>query len=117
MVVDLLQLIEDEDIRSIYGTSQEKSEAFHSQNQSIFKEKCVDGVEANFSKMNETIEQSLSLVTALAPVLGYDKAAALSQRAFQENKTIRDVVREEDLMSDADLDSLLDPTSMLHPTE
>lgn len=83
----------------------------------IFKEKCVDGVEANFSKMNETIEQSLSLVTALAPVLGYDKAAALSQRAFQENKTIRDVVREEDLMSDADLDSLLDPTSMLHPTE
>ena len=43
-VVDLLQLIEDEDIRSIYGTSQEKSEAFHSQNQSIFKEKCVPAI-------------------------------------------------------------------------
>ena len=43
-VVDLLQLIEDEDIRSIYGTSQEKSESFHSQNQSIFKEKCVPAI-------------------------------------------------------------------------
>ena len=43
-VVDLLKLIEDEDIRSIYGTSQEKSESFHSQNQSIFNEKCVPAI-------------------------------------------------------------------------
>ena len=43
-VVDLLKLIEDEDIKSIYGTSQEKSESFHSQNQSIFNEKCVPAI-------------------------------------------------------------------------
>tara|TARA_Y100001970_G_C14002674_1_gene734220 strand:+ start:85 stop:783 length:699 start_codon:yes stop_codon:yes gene_type:complete len=43
-VVDLLELIDDENITSIYGTSQEKSEGFHSQNQSIFKEKCVPAI-------------------------------------------------------------------------
>jgi len=43
-VVNLLELIDEEDLRSIYGTSQEKSEAFHRQNQSIFKEKCVPAI-------------------------------------------------------------------------
>ncbi len=83
----------------------------------IFREKCVDGVEANVDRMSETIERGLSLVTALAPVIGYDKAATLSQQAFRENKTIREVVREHDMISDDELDKLLDPTTMLHPSE
>jgi len=43
-VVNLLELIDEEDLRSIYGTSQEKSILFHRQNQSIFKEKCVPAI-------------------------------------------------------------------------
>ena len=43
-VVNLLELIDEEDLRSIYGTSQEKSILFHRQNQSIFKEKCVSAI-------------------------------------------------------------------------
>ena len=55
-VVDLLKLIEGEDIRSIYGTSQEKSEAFHSQNESIFKEKCVPAINRYIGVVYENID-------------------------------------------------------------
>ena len=83
----------------------------------IFKEKCIDGIEANAERAAETIERGLSLVTAFAPVIGYDKAGALSQQAFRENKTIRELAKEQKLFSDEELDRLLDPRSMLHPEE
>jgi fumarate hydratase class II len=83
----------------------------------MFKEKCVDGINANAERCEDTIEQGLSLVTSFAPVIGYDKAAKLSQKAFQENKTIREVAKEEGLFSDEELNRLLDPTTMLHPSE
>ncbi|MFQ5914089.1 MAG: class II fumarate hydratase [Nitrospinota bacterium] len=80
-----------------------------------FKEKCVDGIQANAEQCAETIERGLSLVTAFSPVIGYDKAAHLSQKAYRENKTIREVAREEGLFSDEELDRLLDPRTMLQP--
>jgi fumarate hydratase class II len=83
----------------------------------IFKEKCIDGIEANADRAAETIERGLSLVTAFAPVIGYDKAAAFSQQAFRENKTIRELAKEQGLFSDEELDRLLDPRSMLRPEE
>ena len=83
----------------------------------VFKEKCVDGIQANAERCAETIEQGLSLVTAFAPVIGYDKAAKLSEKAFRENKTIREVAREEGLFSEEELDRLLDPGTMLQPGE
>jgi len=49
------------------------------------------GIEANTRKIQETVERSLMLATPLAPVVGYDKAAEISKKAFAENKTVREV--------------------------
>ena len=54
-VVNLLELIDEEDLRSIYGTSQEKSILFHRQNQAIFKEKCVSAIERYTGVVYENI--------------------------------------------------------------
>ena len=54
-VVNLLELIDEEDLRSIYGTSQEKSESFHRQNQSIYNEKCVPAIDRYTGVVYENI--------------------------------------------------------------
>jgi len=81
----------------------------------IFDEKCVRGIQANRKKIEETIERGLMLATALAPAVGYDKAAEISKKAFAENKTIREVAGEMTKLSSAELDDLLDPKKMVVP--
>jgi fumarate hydratase class II len=74
-----------------------------------FADKCVDGIEADEERIGELIEKSLMLCTALAPTIGYDKAAALAKKAHKERKTVRQVAEE---MGIEDLDRLLDVRSM-----
>jgi fumarate hydratase class II len=52
------------------------------------------------------------LATALAPEVGYDRAAEISKRAYKEGKTIREVAREDTDLSEEELDSLLDASKM-----
>jgi fumarate hydratase class II len=61
------------------------------------------------------IDQSLMMVTSLAPVLGYETCAKLAKQAFAENKTIRELVTEQKLMPAEELEKLLDPDSMTRP--
>jgi len=70
---------------------------------------CVAGIEADTQRATEQVERSLALVTPLALVIGYDRAAALSKQALDENKTIRQLVLEQQLLSQKDLDKVLDP--------
>src|SRR3712207_2162132 len=58
------------------------------------------------------VEQGLMLATALAPEVGYDRAAEISKRAYKEGKTIREVAREETDLSEEELDRLLDARKM-----
>ena len=81
----------------------------------IFREKCVDGIEANRETCEATIEKGLSLVTSFAPVIGYDKAAQLAKEALRTGKTIRELAREKKILSDAEIDKILDPRKMLRP--
>ena len=60
----------------------------------------------------ELVEQGLMLATALAPEVGYDRAAEISKRAYKEGKTIREVAREETDLSEEELDRLLDARKM-----
>jgi fumarate hydratase class II len=73
---------------------------------------CVDGIVADARRCSEQVERSLALVTPLALKIGYDKAAALSKRALAEDKTIRQLVTEENLLSEKELDQILDPRGM-----
>jgi fumarate hydratase class II len=57
----------------------------------------------------------MAMVTALAPVIGYDKAATVAKEAHQSGRTVREVVREQGLVPDDELDELLDPMRMTEP--
>ena len=81
----------------------------------MLADKCVRGIAANKARCTELMEKSLALVTNLNSVIGYDKAAALSKKAFKENKTIRELLKAEKTLSDADIEKYLDPKTMLSP--
>jgi fumarate hydratase class II len=81
-----------------------------------FSRRCVEGLEADRERCQEMIEKSLALATALTPKLGYDEAARLSKRAYNQRKTIRQVAMEEARFSKEELRRLLDPLSMTGPT-
>lgn len=80
---------------------------------SLFAERCIDGLEANEEQIKTYLEESLMLVTALNPHIGYDKAAHVAKRAFAEGKTLREVVLEEKLLPAKALDKALDPKKMV----
>jgi fumarate hydratase class II len=74
-----------------------------------FSKRCIDALEADRERAGAMVEQSLALVTALAPEIGYDKAAALAKEAYAAGKTIREVARERSGIPEARLNQLLDP--------
>jgi fumarate hydratase class II len=81
----------------------------------MLAEKCVNGIEANVDRMQELLDKSLMLVTNLNSVIGYDKAAQLAKKAYKENKTIKELVRAEKLLTEEQIEKLLDPKTMLTP--
>ena len=78
----------------------------------IFAEKCINGITANEAKCKDIIENSLSMCTALAPVIGYERAAAIAKEAYRTGKTVREVSMEEKVLPEAQLNELLDPLKM-----
>src|SRR5215210_884269 len=74
-------------------------------------DQCVSGLKAT-DRGPELVEQGLMLATALAPVVGYDKAAEISKEAYKTGKTIREVAREKTDLSEEELDELLDARKM-----
>jgi fumarate hydratase class II len=77
----------------------------------LLAERCIDGLEANRERAAELVERSLSMVTVLAPRIGYDRAAAIAKEAYASGRTVRQVAREQEVLPEAELDSLLDPWS------
>ncbi len=78
-----------------------------------FTEHCVVGIEANHAAIGRHLQQSLMLVTALTPRIGYDKAAAVAKQAFEEDKTLLQVILEQRLLDPQEAEQLLDPRKML----
>jgi fumarate hydratase class II len=80
-----------------------------------FIEFCMEGLEANPEACEASVEQSLSMVTSLNPLIGYEKAAKIAKDAFASGKTIRELCIEEKLLADDVLKAALDPMSMTEP--
>ncbi len=78
----------------------------------IFAAKCIDGTTANEARCRSLIENSLAMCTALAPVIGYEKAAAIAKKAYMTGKTVREVAMGEKVLPEAQLNELLDPLKM-----
>ncbi len=81
----------------------------------MFREKLIEGLEVDEQKCADNIEGSLAMCTSLAPVIGYDAAAAIAKEAYASGRTVREVAREKNIISDEELDRLLDPLSMTEP--
>ena len=80
-----------------------------------FAERCVDGIQADRRRIAELVERSLMLVTALAPAIGYDAAAAIAKKAHAKGQTLREAALESGLVDDATFDKLVDPRRMIRP--
>lgn len=81
----------------------------------VFVDKCVDGIEASEERCGELIEQSLAMCTSLAPIIGYDAAAAIAKEAYASGSTVREIARKKGVISDEELERVLDPESMTRP--
>ena len=80
-----------------------------------FTEKCITGIEANRVRCRDMVERSLAMVTALAPFVGYDRAAKIAQEAHVSGKTVREVARAHKVLSDKKLEKILDARRMTQP--
>lgn len=83
----------------------------------VFVDKLLTGLEVNERRCRELIDESLMMVTSLAPKIGYEKAAAFAKEAFDSEKTIRELCRERKVLPDKELDDALDPWKMTEPRE
>ncbi|HLS89449.1 MAG TPA: class II fumarate hydratase [Sphingobacteriaceae bacterium] len=81
----------------------------------IMTERCVKGIKANRERCEELVEWSMAMVTSLVPVLGYDTAAQVAYAAYNEGRTVREVLRDRKLLPEDELNRLLDPWSMTEP--
>ena len=79
------------------------------------KFRCVDGITANEDVCRHFVENSIGLVTALNPVLGYETSTQLAKEALEQGRGIYELVLEKKLLSQKELDKLLDPENMLKP--
>ena len=80
-----------------------------------FQVHCVSGIEANRGRIQENLERSLMLVTALVPKIGYDRAAEIAKRAHETGRTLREVALELGYVSSQEFDRLVDPSKMVGP--
>jgi fumarate hydratase, class II len=78
-----------------------------------FRVNCVEGIEPNLNQIDKHLKNSLMLVTALNPHIGYDNAATIAKKAHQENKTLKEAAIESGLLSEPDFDKWVDPSKMI----
>ena len=80
-----------------------------------FSEYCVKGIKADKKRIKELLDNSLMLVTALAPKIGYDKAALIAKRAYKNGTTLKQEVLKEGLLKNVEYDKIMNPLKMTRP--
>ena len=82
-----------------------------------FSVNCVAGIEPNLERIDGNLRNSLMLVTALTPHIGYDKAAEVAKKAHADNSTLRDTIEKLGYMSGGEFDEKVKPEEMVSPTK
>jgi aspartate ammonia-lyase len=77
--------------------------------------RCLEGITANKEVCRSQVENSIGLVTALSPELGYDVCTQLAKEALETNRSVYELVLEKNLLSRDRLDELLSPENMIGP--
>jgi len=81
----------------------------------ILRFHCVEGIKANKDRCYDYVQNSIGLITALCPYLGYETSSKLAKEALATNKNIYEVVLEKKLLSKKELNQILDPKNMIKP--
>ncbi len=96
--VEGLSILESQDL--LYHTSM------------LFRTKCIDGIAINEKVLAHYMETTVGIVTALNPVLGYDKATELANEAYKSGKGVLEIIREKKLLTEQQIKDLLDPVKL-----
>lgn len=81
----------------------------------IFKSKCIEGITVNEGILKRYMERSVGTVTALNPILGYEKTTELAKEALETNKGILELIREKKLLTEEQIKDFMDPVKMTSP--
>ena len=82
-----------------------------------FNDRCAAGIEPNEQRIRQHLDNSLMLVTALNPHIGYEKAAQISLKAYREDLTLKDAALKLGFLSTEQFDEWVQPEEMIHPLE
>ena len=82
-----------------------------------FTNNCVVGIEANEANITAKMQQSLMLVTALNPHIGYDNAAKIAKKAYNDGTTLKEAAIALELLTSEQFDAWVDPLSMIKPRD
>ncbi len=82
-----------------------------------FTERCVDGIEADEKRITAMMQNSLMLVTALNPHIGYDNAAKIAKKAYNDGSTLKEAALELKLLTAEEFDKWVDPSTMVKPKD
>jgi aspartate ammonia-lyase len=94
-----------------------ESQAIFYKTMPLVRTKCIDGITANEDVLKRYMDRSVGIVTALNPVLGYEKTTELAKEALEKNKGILELIREKKLLTEDQIKKLLDPASLTKPNQ
>ena len=80
-----------------------------------FTDNCITGITANEERCRELVENSVGIVTTLAPVIGYQRAADIAKKALKQGRPVREIILEEKILTPEEVSCILDPVSMTEP--
>jgi aspartate ammonia-lyase len=78
-----------------------------------FTENCVSGITANVERCRELVDGSVGVITAICPKLGYAESADIAKTAIKTGESVRNVLKDKDILSDDEIERLLDPSTMV----
>jgi aspartate ammonia-lyase len=80
-----------------------------------FVDNCVAGITANRDRCRSLVENSVGIITAICPHVGYQKAAEIAKKAMKTGESVRSLILQEKLLTDEELDEILEPVHMTEP--
>nr|WP_082174322.1 aspartate ammonia-lyase [Bacillus sp. FJAT-27231] len=80
-----------------------------------FTERCLSGIEANVDRMEEYVEKSVGIITAVNPHIGYEAAAQIAKEAIASGKSVRELCLQQGVLTEEEIDLILNPFEMTEP--
>ena len=96
----------------VEGLSMMESQELLNNTSKLFRTRCVDGITVDEKTLAHYMETTVGIVTALNPIVGYEKATELAQEAYDSGKGILEIIREKHVLTEAQIQELLDPVKL-----